>query len=950
MMKLSMKINIKLSVTILILFLASTFVLAKKNDFTPPSWSVNASSFSFNTNMAIQLQVNDLPENSSGNMIGAFVDGEVRGVANGMNFGGVTYYFLTVYSNSPSTDVFDFKVYLSSEDDVFDIEETHAYNAVQAGSVYTLNAYLASDQPISLTAIPNQTQVQGLSFDTLTLSDFLVQTDNDPILWTTSNSPNITMNIIDDQLIFNPNPNWVGTETITITATEQTANSYQASQTVEVEVLPDYGAPKWNSVPAQNIGKNQSFVPIELPDYVQPYGGNTLEYNYILPQKTGSASASVWSVNPGAFQYSMTVTAHLRYGTTDFANTNDRLLAYDGTTLAGVASPTLVNGEVFYFLTVYANNRSPQITFKAFNADYQQIYNLSNEIAFQNGAEYGTPANPYLLNAAPVSARTEPSGEMAIDRIQPDWNGTQSIGFIVFDSLQPLVNADTIYADFIVLNENSPEIIGIPDQYIELGSSFSVFDLDLFVNEYDGDDIIWSAPGNADLNVIIDGDNKVYVTPQNLSWTGESSIVFTATDETVHGLKDEQEVYFTVGLPNQPPELSVIPVQSITQGEEFDELDVENYLTEPNNDPVTWSYFFKSQSLGTANPNWSISPGRFQYSMTMTTQVEVRSTFSAATNHKLAAFHNGELRGVATAQEVAGQWLFFLNIYANQSQDSIYFKYYDPNQEAIYEVSDTVKFVSQKQVGTIADPHPMYAGYINPNIENTLLKPKAINGAWTGSDTLYIVVTEQGTYENYKDTTMVVLKVQPSGPPLPVDLLSFTGRSYQGQSILNWLIANPDNIEKYEIQRSTHPSSYEWQTIGERLHSDEQDHYNWVDKMPFYGFNYYRLRMVDFDGRFEYSKIVSTGFENPEGRQINIYPNPSFIKTINVDVELNEVSEFSIQIVNAAGHILQDLNVVAPGGRSFVPIDISGYPAGNYFARIKIKNRVTSKSFVILRD
>jgi hypothetical protein len=57
--------------------------------------------------------------------------------------------------------------------------------------------------------------------------------------------------------------------------------------------------------------------------------------------------------------------------------------------------------------------------------------------------------------------------------------------------------------------------------------------------------------------------------------------------------------------------------------------------------------------------------------------------------------------------------------------------------------------------------------------------------------------------------------------------------------------------------------------------SEELVSYQYRDRSPLMGMNYYRLKQVDFDGAYEYSKIVSIqlaeGFQN----QVRIYPNPS---------------------------------------------------------------------------
>ncbi|HFA49288.1 MAG TPA: hypothetical protein ENJ95_09750 [Bacteroidetes bacterium] len=52
----------------------------------------------------------------------------------------------------------------------------------------------------------------------------------------------------------------------------------------------------------------------------------------------------------------------------------------------------------------------------------------------------------------------------------------------------------------------------------------------------------------------------------------------------------------------------------------------------------------------------------------------------------------------------------------------------------------------------------------------------------------------------------------------------------------------------------------------------EKQEYNFIHQNPNSGINYYRLKQIDFDGGFEYSKIISV--EIKKDNDINIYPNP----------------------------------------------------------------------------
>lgn len=915
----------------------------------PPDWSVDPNAFIHNTNMVGQLYVNNVVDASTGNIIAAFVDGELRGVVEGQTIGTEQYYFLKIYTSTPTTDIINFKVYIAAEDAIFDIEESLEYTAINSSAVFAFNTYLNVDQPISLNTISDQNQVVGFPFDSIYLPDYLIQIDDDPIVWTYSGNTNLAVTIENDWLkVQSIIPSWTGTESITITATEQTPNAYSASQNINFTILPDFGPPEWDELSGQKIGRNQSFEDIDLATKLLPYGGTALDYHYFMPQPSGSLRGGVWSVDAGAFQYNMNVTAKVRYGSTDHAGSTDRLLAYIDGTLVGVAGPTLVNGEVIYFLSVYSNTNNVPVTLRIFDDDANKIFDIPDPLTFLNGSENGTPDEPLLFSTAPLAVTID---EADIASISPEilgWIGTHEIAFIVYDTFQPLINADTIYADFTIANEFAPVVSGVSDQYVEQGGVFTTFDLDDYVVEYDGDAIAWTVSSAINFTIEINNANVVSITVKDPAWTGEETVRFRATDITTCGLYDEQEVTFTIGTPNQAPKFILIPDQVIGIGDTFPDLDLNDYLTEPNDDPVTWSYFFKTRASDDTAPDWNLNPGSFQYNMTVTAQVQVRETYPSATGHQLAAFHEGTIRGVANAQLVNGDWLFFMNVYSNQSNDSIYFQYYDPDQDIIYAVDDSLRFISQLQTGSAGAPFELHAGFVDPQHRSALLSPTVIDEDWMGADTLYAVATEVGTHERYRDTAEIIFKVQAAGPNLPVDLLAFTVRKEGEAARLNWEIANPDQIYVYEIYRATGPDvvgRLDWEPIGHLMHESDQYFYSFMDQLPAPGKNYYRLKMIDEDGSYSFSDIINIDFGGENTFSISCFPNPAQ-KDIHLDIKSEQLGDFTLELVNAMGHTLLKMEQHLERERVFIVLDAAQYPAGQYY--IKVRSAHQSKTLPLL--
>ncbi|MDX1429896.1 MAG: hypothetical protein R3282_06395, partial [Rhodothermales bacterium] len=87
-----------------------------------PSWSINSSAFESTMNVIGALFTNGVRSNRSGDLVGAFVGGELRGVASPSATSGDNLFFLTVYG-SAGDGVVSFMVYDSARDEVVDLAE-----------------------------------------------------------------------------------------------------------------------------------------------------------------------------------------------------------------------------------------------------------------------------------------------------------------------------------------------------------------------------------------------------------------------------------------------------------------------------------------------------------------------------------------------------------------------------------------------------------------------------------------------------------------------------------------------------------------------------------------------------------------------------------------------------------------------------------------------------------
>ena len=154
------------------------------------------------------------------------------------------------------------------------------------------------------------------------------------------------------------------------------------------------------------------------------------------------------------------------------------------------------------------------------------------------------------------------------------------------------------------------------------------------------------------------------------------------------------------------------------------------------------------------------------------------------------------------------------------------------------------------------------------------------------------------------------------------------------------------NSDYIEVQRSRSIASG-FAGIGTRKaqgRSEQETNYKYFDTtITEEGIYYYRLKLVDIDGSFTYSRPISIDVDFGEGAQeinIDVYPNP-VREIVNVDIEVERPSALEGGIYDAIGQLIREMDsAIIPGGTSTIQVDLEGVPAGAYLIRIQVDEQV----------
>lgn len=178
---------------------------------------------------------------------------------------------------------------------------------------------------------------------------------------------------------------------------------------------------------------------------------------------------------------------------------------------------------------------------------------------------------------------------------------------------------------------------------------------------------------------------------------------------------------------------------------------------------------------------------------------------------------------------------------------------------------------------------------------------------------------------------------------VPVTIISFNATKNNGNVLLKWEATQETGFKLYEVERSTDGIHY--MKIGE-VDGANLARYHFTDsRLPSAAVVYYRLKMIDIDGKFHYSSIAIARINNNISN-ILVYPNPA---TEGLRIKLTEkLTENSrMAISDAAGRIVKSLPVAVNEVNIFA--DVKTLAAGKYFVRISNSNQVINGSFTVVR-
>jgi hypothetical protein len=460
----------------------------------PPDWTINAASFSFSMSFSLELNIEGTLSNDRLDIVGAFVNGQLRGLAPIQFVPSLNKYlvFLTVYSNQTAGEIINFQVWDASDCTLF-------------GSTNELFPFVLDSQ----VGTPSAPQV--LHTNNMLLRKIYI---NPGWNWISYNValPDVSLNAALQSLTnpggglikgqasfstyFNGAQSWLGTlnQLSHLTMYQYRSNAYDSLTLIGMPVMSDTPIPLqsgWNwlgYLPQRGLPINEALASLSpsngdfvkgqftFAQYVTGFGWigslnfmsspngyllflnnpDTLVYpsgsSQPIPgvqqeqqtksivnthQNEDALPCNYWQLNPQHFEYSMNLIAVVTQPMGENTlSENDEVGAFVGNQLRGGGKVIYVEAIDAYmlFMTIYANLEGELVNFVLYDASVNQEFALIETISFQINTIIGSVDVPLLLTL-PIQTKTE-LGSVVLNSFKAYPNPSNSAVFFEFSCAQ----------------------------------------------------------------------------------------------------------------------------------------------------------------------------------------------------------------------------------------------------------------------------------------------------------------------------------------------------------------------------------------------------------------------------------------------------------------------------------------------------------------------------------
>jgi hypothetical protein len=178
-------------------------------------------------------------------------------------------------------------------------------------------------------------------------------------------------------------------------------------------------------------------------------------------------------------------------------------------------------------------------------------------------------------------------------------------------------------------------------------------------------------------------------------------------------------------------------------------------------------------------------------------------------------------------------------------------------------------------------------------------------------------------------------------PSLPVVLTGFAARKVSENVLLQWTTASENNVSHFEVERSFDVKTFVYVSKTKAAgNSNTVINYQYTDKDIFKTQNlvYYRLKIMDNDGSFEYSQTRTVRNDEKSVTLNSVYPNP-FTDQLQLTVDAEQNQSVKVELMSITGKLIATETFVVKQGMNTLLFNTAELQPGMFIVSIQLNGQ-----------
>ncbi|KAA0990872.1 PQQ-dependent sugar dehydrogenase [Dyadobacter aurulentus] len=177
--------------------------------------------------------------------------------------------------------------------------------------------------------------------------------------------------------------------------------------------------------------------------------------------------------------------------------------------------------------------------------------------------------------------------------------------------------------------------------------------------------------------------------------------------------------------------------------------------------------------------------------------------------------------------------------------------------------------------------------------------------------------------------------------PMPVRLANFQGEKGNEGINLTWNTTMEEAFGNFEVEFSTNARNFENVGTVQAANHATGSAYRFSHLTKNTGNLYYRLKMVDLDETFEYSRIITV---KTDEKMAGAYVRPTIINDNKLNLNLDRSFQF-VELVNASGQVFLREEITGKSGEISIPLHEA--TSGLYIVRLEDQDGIVQQKVIV---